>query len=134
MSDFGDRVRSKREALGLSQSELAAMAGFKSAGSIGDIEQGKQSATRNIDRLANALRTTTQYLRTGKGSAEAPHQPIDFNDRELALIDKFRRMSEREKSRLEGYVDGARPTRRGARSRPPSRGQPSAPHRQEKAG
>lgn len=116
MSAFGDRVKQRRLFLGMSQAELARKSGFKSAGSIGDIEQGTQDETRHIDLLAKALETTSHFLRTGLGTDFVQATP-SFDAREAALIEKFRNLSEPDKQRVEAYLHGMKPSRRGPRSR-----------------
>lgn len=63
LEDFGNRVKKKRNALGLSQEELAYRLGYKTKGSIARIEKGERDLP--IDKLkplANALKTTPAYL------------------------------------------------------------------------
>ena len=55
LGEFGRRVRAAREALGLSQEKLAALAGLHWT-YIGQIERGKRNiGLRNALRLADAL-------------------------------------------------------------------------------
>jgi transcriptional regulator with XRE-family HTH domain len=52
---FGDRVRSRREALGLSQERLAELAGLH-RNYVGSLERGERNvALVNITKLAEAL-------------------------------------------------------------------------------
>jgi len=52
---FGDRVRSRREALGLSQERLAELAGLH-RNYVGSLERGERNvALVNITKLATAL-------------------------------------------------------------------------------
>lgn len=61
--DIYDRIKEKREALGLSQYELALKTGYKSRSSINKIEKGQRDINqRQIEDFANALETTTAYL------------------------------------------------------------------------
>lgn len=61
--NIGDRIKSRRIQIGLSQTELADKLGFKSKASISRIEQGVQSLpqSRIID-MARALETSPDYL------------------------------------------------------------------------
>lgn len=61
--DIGHRIRYKREALGLSQDELAKRLGYKSRSSINKIELGLNDITQSkIVAFAKALGTTPSYL------------------------------------------------------------------------
>lgn len=54
-TDFGERVRRRRTALGMTQEQLAAKVGMNRP-DLSDIENGKHSPTlKTIERLAAAL-------------------------------------------------------------------------------
>ena len=58
-----DRIRLKREELNLSQDELAKKIGCKDKSTISKIEKsGNDITMKNIQRIADALGTTSQYL------------------------------------------------------------------------
>lgn len=60
---IGERIRQRREELGMSQSELARKAGYKSRSSINKIESDDRGATREqLEHIARALRVTPSYL------------------------------------------------------------------------
>lgn len=57
LAQFGERVRERRKALGLSQEELAELADVHRT-YVGMIERGEKNITlRNIAKFAKALRT-----------------------------------------------------------------------------
>lgn len=59
----GDRIRLRREALGLTQDELAKRIGFKDKSSVAKVEaRGDSINTKNVSRFASALATTPAYL------------------------------------------------------------------------
>lgn len=63
MSDFGSRVKRRRELLGLSQEELAAKLGYSDKSSISKIENNTRDITRGkVVEFAKALKTTPLYL------------------------------------------------------------------------
>lgn len=63
MKEQGERIKSRREELGLSQLELAEKVGYHGKSTICMIEQGKRAARRSlIEKLAEALQTTPGYL------------------------------------------------------------------------
>lgn len=60
---MGQRIRSRREELGLSQEALATTVGYKSRTSINKIELGKTDLPQSmIAKIANALQTTPGYI------------------------------------------------------------------------
>ena len=60
---IGQRIKARREELGLTQQQLADRLGYKSKASINKIEMGANgiSQSRIVD-FANALQTTIEYL------------------------------------------------------------------------
>lgn len=59
----GTRIKLKRQALGLTQEELAYKLGYKSKSSINKIELGHENLTQTkIKALADALGTTPAYI------------------------------------------------------------------------
>lgn len=60
--ELAERVRRRREELGLSQEELARRMGYQSRTSINKIEMGRPVSQKIIVRLAAALDTTPVYL------------------------------------------------------------------------
>ncbi len=60
---IGNRIRGRREELGLSQEELAHKLGYKSKVSICEIESGRrQLRQKSIKAIADALQTTPSYI------------------------------------------------------------------------
>lgn len=62
-STIGERVKARREQLGLSQDELAKKLGYKSRSSINKIESDSRNLTQSkIKAIADALDTTPSYI------------------------------------------------------------------------
>lgn len=60
---IGDRIRERREQLGLTQQQLADRLGYKSKASINKIEMGINGMSqKKIVDFAHALQTTIEYL------------------------------------------------------------------------
>lgn len=60
---IGDRIRNRREALEMSQDELARRLGYKSRSSINKIERDASGLPQSkIIAIANALQTTPAYI------------------------------------------------------------------------
>lgn len=59
----GDRIRERREALGLSQNDLAKLIGLSGKSSIARIEtMGDKVTLKNVEKCAKALKCTPTYL------------------------------------------------------------------------
>lgn len=70
---IGERIRSRREELRLSQEELAIKIGYKSKSSINKIELGERVLTQSkIKAIADALETTPSYI-MGWEASPPPH-------------------------------------------------------------
>ena len=60
---IGERIKARREELGMTQEELAAKVGYKHKTSISRIEKNKSDiSTSDVFEFADALETTVQYL------------------------------------------------------------------------
>lgn len=63
LSDIGQRIKQRREELGLTQLELAQLLGYKSKSSINKIELGVQNLKQSkIKAIADVLHTTPAYI------------------------------------------------------------------------
>ena len=60
--DLGEKVRQRREELGMTQEELSLKMGYKSRASINKIENGRQVSPKIIVRLAEELKVSAAYL------------------------------------------------------------------------
>ena len=61
--DIGERIKNRRESLGMSQSDLARAVGYTSRSTINKIEKdGRGISQDKIVALARALKTTPSYL------------------------------------------------------------------------
>jgi transcriptional regulator with XRE-family HTH domain len=63
MAKIGFRIKARREALGMSQDELALKMGYKNRSTIAKIENGTNDVVQtNIVKFAEVLNTTIAYL------------------------------------------------------------------------
>ena len=77
---LGDKVKQKREEMGLSQEELAEKMGYKSKTSIHKIEQGiTDLPLSKVEELSKVLNVTTSYL-MGWESKKQEDSNIDMNN------------------------------------------------------
>ena len=91
---LGDRVKQKREEMGLSQEELADKMGYKSKTSIHKIEQGiTDLPLSKVEELAKVLNVTTSYLMGWESKKEENNIFSQLTDEELAKLEKFNNMS-----------------------------------------
>lgn len=60
--DLAEKVRHRREQLGMSQEQLAEKMGYSSRSSINKIEKGRPCSQKIIARLAEALNVSIPYL------------------------------------------------------------------------
>jgi len=92
---IGEKIRFKREELGLTQEELATKMGYKSKSTINKIEMGINDITQSkIVAFAKALRTTPAYL-MGWKEAEIKEDAVDgleeeWTPGELKEIEEFK--------------------------------------------
>lgn len=91
---LGDRVKQKRENMGLSQEELADKMGYKSKTSIHKIEQGiTDLPLSKVEELAKVLNVTTSYLMGWESKKEENNIFSQLTDEELVKLEKFNNMS-----------------------------------------
>lgn len=79
---LGDRIRTLRKAMGLTQIKLAEMAGIHQS-SLSELERGdtKKGFGQTIVALAKALQTNPEWLTTGKGNPSPSfHGSIDESE------------------------------------------------------
>jgi transcriptional regulator with XRE-family HTH domain len=69
----GQRIKQRREALGLTQEELAQKVGYASRSSINKIELSRELPSRKIALMANALDTTPSFLMGWTDDPEPSH-------------------------------------------------------------
>jgi transcriptional regulator with XRE-family HTH domain len=93
MTEIGMRIRAKREALGITQEELAKMLGYKNKSTIAKIENGVNDITQSkVLEFAAALHTTVAYLMGWDDVA--PSNDFSLSDLEKQIIIAFRKSDE----------------------------------------
>lgn len=89
MTNIGNKIKERREALGFSQDELAEMMGYKSRSTIAKIEKGVNDVTQtNIVKFAKVLKTTPAYLMDWEKAQIKNDIIADVTDR-LLMDDDF---------------------------------------------
>ncbi len=93
------RIKERREALGLSQDELAMRLNYKSRSTIAKIESGANDIPQSkIKAFADALNTTTSYL-MGWDDNEALLEPT-ITDKEKKLLSYYNQLNDLGKDKL----------------------------------
>jgi transcriptional regulator with XRE-family HTH domain len=78
---IGDRIRIRREELGLTQQQLADRLGYKSKTTINKIESGINGISqKRIVAFAHALNTTIEYLMEMDDVEESEQHKYYYND------------------------------------------------------
>ena len=99
--EIGDRIRARREELGMTQDELARAIGYKSRSSINKIEiDGRGLPQKKVVDIARALHVSPAYL---MGWKEADYE-VALKGR-AALIERINHLSEQNVEALEKVID-----------------------------
>lgn len=102
---IGERIRSRREELHLSQEELAKRLGYKSRSSINKIELGLYNLKQSkIKAIADALETTPSYI-MGWEDEKAPAS-IEEDERVREFISLFSRLTEEQQKMIVAQIKG----------------------------
>lgn len=59
---IGERIRQKRESLGMTQEDLAFKLGYAGRSSVNKVENAEEVSMKKIKKYAEALNTTVAYL------------------------------------------------------------------------
>lgn len=94
--NLADRVKQRREELGLSQEQLALRMGYSSRTSINKIENGRPCSQKIIARLADALCVSIPYLMGWE--EETNEKPIvqddELSEEKQKLIERIKKLPE----------------------------------------
>lgn len=75
---IGERIKKKREELGLTQEELAKKLGYKSRSSINKLEMSRELSLKNVRKMAKALECSESYLMGWDFSDNAADKAIEI--------------------------------------------------------
>ena len=96
--DLADRVKQRREDLGLSQEQLALRMGYSSRTSINKIENGRPCSQKIIARLAEALAVSIPYLMGWEDDELQEEKPTaqgnELSEEMSELIDCIKKLPE----------------------------------------
>lgn len=92
--NLADRVKQRREELGLSQEQLALRMGYSSRTSINKIENGRPCSQKIIARLADALYVSIPYLMGWEDEEKPTVQDDELSEELKELIDCIKKLPE----------------------------------------
>lgn len=102
--NIGDRIRIKREEMGLSQDELANKMGYKSRSSINKIENGTNDILQSkVIAFAKILNTSVAYLMGWEEHNQNNQYKINIKKKQL--IDNYEKLNDKGKEKLIEYSD-----------------------------
>uniref|UniRef100_UPI0032616F2C helix-turn-helix domain-containing protein n=1 Tax=Clostridium sp. NkU-1 TaxID=1095009 RepID=UPI0032616F2C len=95
----------KREALGITQEELAAKLGYKNKSTIAKIENGTNDIVQSkVVEFANALNTSASYLMGWKEESQVQSQ-LQINQSEQTLLHKYRSLDDKGKHTVDTVLE-----------------------------
>lgn len=104
---IGERIKIRREELGLTQDELAQKLGYKSRSSINKIELGNHNLTqRKIKLIADVLSVTPDYIMGWDKSIEQITKEIEeiYDSLTSELFDLITKLNRDQKIELKGVI------------------------------
>lgn len=108
MADIGKRIKERREAIGMTQEELASKLGYKSKSSIAKIETGTNDIVQSkVSEFADVLNTSISYLMGWeKEDLKADFLFKTYTDPEIEiLIEQYSRLDSESKNYLKKYME-----------------------------
>lgn len=106
MYTIGDRIRMRREQLGLSQEELASYLGYKSRSSINKIESNQRNLTQSkIKAIADVLKTTPEYIMGWEESKKETPVSQEAHERTMYALDLLSKLSPEKQQEALRYLD-----------------------------
>lgn len=108
MADIGKRIKEKREALGMTQEELASKLGYKNKSSIAKIETGTNDIVQSkVAEFATVLDTTVAYL-MGWDNERSEKKEVTLTPKDERDIEKILNSTREQLLTREGLIfDGA---------------------------
>lgn len=97
--DIGNKIRKKREELGMTQDELAKKLGYKSRSSVNKVENSREIPMKKVKLYANALDLSVPFLMGWEKEVSFDKLEIDnsYSSEEEALDENLVNMKKRMK-------------------------------------
>lgn len=90
--EIGERIKQRREELGMTQDELAQKAGYASRSSINKIEKSRDLPSTRIEQMAHALECSPSYLMGWTGQVQTQSDPggwVAHDPRSSPMLDDY---------------------------------------------
>lgn len=111
--EIGSRIKKLRNSVGISQEELAAEIKV-SRGNVGDWERGKAKPGADaLVSLSSFFKVSVDWLLTGNEYSENSNtrkyvqnnSPLELTPSDIEIITKIKILSEKDRGKVEGYID-----------------------------
>lgn len=103
MDDIAKRIRERREALHMTQEELASKLGYRSRSSINKIEQEARGLPqKKIVKIAEALHVSVAYL---MGWEELQPEETILTSAQYELLEKFGKLDKARQAQIMEQID-----------------------------
>lgn len=111
--EIGSRIKKLRSSVGVSQEELAAEIKV-SRGNVGDWERGKAKPGADaLISLSSFFKVSVDWLLTGKEYSDNfdtrkyvhDNSPLELTPSDIEIITKIKSLSEKDRGKVEGYID-----------------------------
>lgn len=93
---IGERIYYRRNELGISQSQLAKMLGYKDRSAISKLEKSTNVSIDRLDKIADMLQCSRHYLLGDEKESSAP----TFKPEHIKLITLYEKLSDEKKEAL----------------------------------
>ena len=102
---IGEKIKERREALGMTQEDLAKKSGYGGKAAISRIERSTGRVQSDIIlKIAPALGLSPAQLLEGEAFREYIWQYYDIDEYDLRLIDNYRCLTDQGQEKLEQYL------------------------------
>lgn len=103
----GDRIRAKREELGLTQEELAFKLGYKSRSSVNKVELSRDLSLKIVTQYAEVLGCSAAYLLGWEDNAEENNRELssEMAEIDVNVLSKFHSLTLEEQNNVVAYMD-----------------------------
>ena len=97
--NIGERIRKRREELGLTQEELAKKLGYKSRSSVNKVETARELSNKKVRQYAEILECSPAYLMGWKDENEMHQAELSLKDQRAHAVDALQSVFWRQRSR-----------------------------------
>lgn len=104
--NIGERIRKRREELGLTQEELAKKLGYKSRSSVNKVETAREPSNKKVRQYAEILECSPAYLMGWKDESDLAQAELSLQDQQAYAIDTlYSVFGDREVEHFKKYIE-----------------------------